>query len=371
MNLNFNAILDSLGAGAAFRIANAARPPANYVFATFLPERPRGTYDVRSGYMTVRTTMAGLVGADSPYPPSGVMQISKFMEQSAKIANRVTLPEMTIRELHSLMAAVSDAAASNAMVTDTVLNFINKLIVQAHLDTMEYLRSEAMTTGMIDWTFNGLHLSVDYGVPAANKLTNRTGTDAYGGTTSKFWDDHRAARSLLKQQVRAIIAHPETIDVIISNSANNIVVLAQDPVGVTSFVRALGSPNTNNTMTTDARDRVSIVAYGLEGEIFDVANPGQTIAVPFMPKGKIIYVGNPIPAGFVVGQGSTASPQNELPIGYTHLAPTVEGGGTPGRWADVRVPDGNPWQIEGRGVTNGLPVMEAPERVVILSTDMP
>jgi hypothetical protein len=87
MNLDFIAVLTALGANAAFRIMNAARPPANYLFATFLPERPKPTYTAKAGAMTIRPTMAGLVGMDSPYPPSAIVDASTFVEQIAKLAN--------------------------------------------------------------------------------------------------------------------------------------------------------------------------------------------------------------------------------------------------------------------------------------------
>src|SRR5574337_908313 len=368
MDMNFLGVLRDLGANAAFRVANAARPPANYIWNTFLPERPRTTYEVRSGYMTIRSTMAGLVGADSPYPPTGMSEISTFLEQSAKIANRVTIPEMAMRELQTLLSVIGQQSDSTALIRDTILNFLDKLVVQSHLDTFEYLRGEALTTGAITWTFNQKSLAVNYGVPAANLNPNRTGTASYDQSASVFWADHRLARLLLKHQVRAIIAHPDTIDAIVANPANNIVVVAQDPLGVTQFVKMANT--TTGAPTTDARDRVSVIAYGDEGEVLDPANPGKTISVPFCSKGKIVYIGNPLPQGFQVGQGSTASPLNELPIGYTHLAPTVEGGGAPGRWARLRAPEDFPWSLEGVAVTNGLQVIEVPEKLVVLSSDI-
>jgi hypothetical protein len=77
------------------------------------------------------------------------------------------------------------------------------------------------------------------------------------------------------------------------------------------------------------------------------------------------------PNRFVVGSGAQppANPSG-AELGYTHLAPTVEASGRPGRWSDVRTPDGEPWTMEGRGAMNGLPVIEAPERVATATTEM-
>ena len=367
MNLNFAAAIQALGANAAFRIMNAARPAADYLLATFLPERLKPTYQAKSGSMTVRTTMAGLVGADSPYPPSGIVESSDFNEQVAKIANHVGLSEMAQRELQALLQALQGSAEIAATtVRDTALNFLDKLVVQAHLDAMEYLRGMALSTGALSWTYNKITLSVDYGLPAGNIFPQRTATDAYSGTTSKFWADYRAGRSKLKGQVRAILAHPDTIDQIVTNDANKVRVIAQDNVtGTYTIQKFVGS---TEQLSSDARDKITLVAYGKEGEIFDVNNPGQTLKLPFLKPGRIIMIGDPIPQGFSVGMGATQNPNNELPIGYTHIGPTVEGDGLPGRWADLRVPDNAPWRLEGRGVTNGLPVIEVPEKLVVLNT---
>lgn len=370
MNFNFVAVLARLGANAAFRIINAARPPADYLFATFLPERNMAGYQAKSGTMTIRTTMAGLVGADSPYPPTGLIDSSDFSEQVAKIANRITLTEMDQRSLQQLLLLLNGNAAGQAqLLSDTALNFLDKLVTQAHLDATEYLRGMALTTGALDWTFNKKRLEVSYGVPAANLIASAVGANGYGGATSTFWADHRKARKALKGQVRAIMAHPDTIDMIVSNDANKVRVIAQDNVGGTYTIQKfVGS---TEQLSSDARDRVTLVAYGAEGEILDPANPGKSKSVPFLKTGKVVYLGNPIPRGFQVGQGSAGeNVQNEIPLGYTHIGPTVEGGGQPGRWADLRVPDDAPWSLEGRGVTNVMPVIEAPEKVAILTTDM-
>lgn len=369
MELNFSEILRQLGPDAAFRIINAARPPADYVFNGILPEQTRATYHVRNGSMTIRATMAGLVGADSPYPPVGAMEVTTFSEQTAKLASQVVLPEMVQRELQQLLATLGNAAASTEAARNTVLNFVDKLLSQSHLDTMEYLRGQVLTTGAIDWTFNKKRLQVNYGVPSANLFAQRTGTAGYGGSASMLWTDLRAANALLKQRVRARIAHPDTIEMILANDANNIFVTNLDPLGNVTFRRIVNT--TTGQLSSDARDTVTFIAYGGEGEILDPANPGQTIIVPFLDTGKIINIGDPIPPGFQVGLGTAAElPENALPIGYTHLGPTVEGGGRPGRWGDVYVPEHQPWQVVGREVTNGLPVLEDPKKLVVMDTVM-
>lgn len=375
MHLNFGALLAGLGRDFAFRIANAARAPGDYLFATLLPEEQRFTYHVESGTMTIRATMAGLVGMDSPYPPGGVIDSSKFEEQTLKIANEIPLTEQALRTLQDMMLRLSIGGSSptNDVITRNLLNFVQKVIVQPHLDTAEWLRGQALVTGKVQWTFGGITIDVDYGVPgggvhdgAANFLTHRTGNDGYGGTTSKFWTDWRAAKRILKS-VRAVIAHSTTIDEIRYNEENQLVTLSEDGAGVRlRKVTEVGGAD----FTRDAGDVVNLIAYDREAEVLDPANPAVPKKIPFMPVGKLLFVGNNTIEGFSVGvdEGSTEDPNRNNRLGYTHIAPTVEGDGRPGRWANVFSPEHEPYKIIGRGASNLLPVIEAPTKVVVAST---
>jgi hypothetical protein len=371
MDLNFATALAGLGPNAAFRIANAARPATAYLFATLLPEKPDYDYHVESGYMTVRTTMAGLVGMDSPYPPGGQVETSAFSENTAKIANQVMLPEYTMRKLQAMLMQLQLSGQPTVQAIQAeALNFLNKVVVQAHMDTAEWLRAQALTTGAIAWAFNGKTLAVDYGIPVGNKLTVRTksSNDAYGGSASKFWTDVREAKRLLKYDVRAVIAHPTTIDEILYNDVNKLQVLSN--AGSVITVQRLIVDGSSTRVSTDARDTLTIIPYATEGEVLDTGTPGQTQKIPFMPVGKLLFVANNVRSGYRVGEGSTLDPAADLALGYTHIAPTVEGGGSPGRWADLFTPQDRPWQLVGRGVTNLLPVIEAPDKIVIATTEM-
>lgn len=369
MDFNFSVALAALPANAAFRIANEARPPANYLFNTLLPEMPKYDYQAKSGSMTVRTTMAGLVGMDSPYPEGGVIEVSQFNEGTAKVANRVRIPEEALRQLQNMLMYLR---LNNQPTLETVqreaLNFEDKLIVQAHMDTFEWLRGQALVNGAIDWTFNKKRLLVDYGIPTANKLTARTGNDAYGGSASKFWTDVRLARRALKRQIRAAIVHPDLLEDIIYNDVNSIWNATEGAGGAVTITRRAGGQSTADREEESELYRITLIPYGLEGEIMDLANPGQTVTVPFMPRTKILFVGASAQPRYIVGEGSTREVENAL--GYTHLAPTVEGGGQPGRWGDVYTPEQEPWAIEARGVTNGLPVIETPELIVIATSEV-
>lgn len=367
MELNFQAAIDALGGQTAmFRIANEARPASDYLFATLLPERNLPSYFVEAGSMTIRPTLAGLAAMDSPYPPGGLVEVSTFLERTAKIANHVPLSEKSLRELQDfLLRAAGQQQDTNGLIQGEVLNFYNKVILQAHMDTMEYLRGQALCFGAINWTYNQKSLVVDYGIPATHILTQRTiaGNTAYGGSSSSFWTDHREAQRLLRYNVRAVLMHTDMFNAIVSNTANAVQVIAQDGnVFTLQQTRVIGG---NTVPSPDQRDRVTIITYALEGEVLDPANPGETIRVPFMERTRVVWVGAGGVSGYRVGQGATDDPNEQLAVGYSHIAPTVEGGGRAGRWGRVFTPQDKPWMIVGEGVTNGLPVIENEKAIVI------
>lgn len=373
MFINFAAVIASLGRNAAFRIANAARTPGDYLLNTVLPERQMWTYHVESGNMTVRATMAGLVGMDSVYPPGGMVEISSFLENTAKIANEVTLNEASLRNMQAFLQTLAINQQPTAeQARDLVLNFYDKIIIQPHMDTAEWLRGQVLAFGAINWTFNGKSLVVSYGVPAGNFLPVRTiasGTN-YAGATSGFWADIRAIRRLLRPfgGVRAILAHPDTIDEARYNDAGNNMVATGETDGQVTFRRLLPD---RSQFTLDAGDSVTLVPYGLEAEILNPADTSTTIRVPFLTRGKLIGIGNNRGGTFRVGMGSaTEDPNASNDLGYTHIGPTIEGGGTPGRWGQLYTPEAAPWELRGRAAQNILPVLESPERIVVATTEM-
>lgn len=368
MFVNFQAVIAALGADAAFRIANAARPPGDYLFNTILPERNQWAYNIDSGSLIIRPTMAGMVAMDSPYPPGSVIDVTTFLEQTAKIANEIMLPEATLRQIQQMMQQLQlNAQPTTEAAQREVLNFLDKIVLQPHFDAMEWLRGQALCFGSINWTMNSKDLVIAYGVPAGNILAARVGTDYYGGSTSKFWTDVVALRRALKGRVRVMIAHPDTIDIIRYNTANNLVTVGETD-GAVTFRKVI--PSTGQ-FTADTGDTVTIVGYDREGEIIDPANPNATLIIPFMERGKLIAIGRTNgDRGFRVGDGATEPATVDVEIGYTHIAPTIEGGGRPGRWSQLYTPEDRPFQLRGRAVTNGLPVIENPELLAIATTNM-
>lgn len=373
MILNFAEALKELGPNAAFRIARETRPTSDYLLTRYLPEMTKPSYSVESGNMVIRATMAGQSGMDSPYPEGGIIEASKFLAKTSKITNQVTMPEEALRELQELMYRLEAGNSNNTIdMVEEALNFLEKLVIQPHWDTMEYLKGQIFTTGKIDWTFNGLRVNVDYEVPSGNFLAKRTGTDAYGGTSSKFWEDVRLLQSKLNYDVDVYLTHPDTMNVILDNQEqNDIKVLQQEKYKYGHRYTIAKLVGSTERESSDNRDTISVITYGAEGELIDPNNPKKTKQVPFLTGGKFIAISTDNQDGYIPGEGSTESLERDRVLGYTHIGPTTEGGGQLGRWARLYTPEDYPMQLRGQGVTNGLPVVEAPKKIAVAETDMP
>jgi hypothetical protein len=375
MDFDLRQAIENLEQSTVFELANQGRPPSDYLFNAILPSINMDTYDVANSTMTIRTTMAGLSGMDSKYSPGGASELSEASGRTGKITITSDLPEQFLRQLQNLLLRLTaqNQSTENA-IQQTGLNFVNKIIVQALFDREEWLKGQALFTGALDWTFNGKNLKADYGIPSGNFLTARTGNDAYGGSTSKWWTDYYAAQEILGWKVTSCIMHPTTLKVIMTNSeVNQLQFVTADPATNTFVFQRLISRGGNTVLSSDPRDFITIIAYNKEGEIWDLDNPGETVKVPFCPVGGVLWTGERIDAAtniFVVGEGGTTPPELESPVllGYGHVAPTTEGGGLPGRWSRLYVPQDKPYSISADGVSNFIPVIQAPKRLVIGTT---
>jgi hypothetical protein len=373
MEINFDqAIADLGGAAGIARIANEARAPSTYLLQTsVLPVRRRASYTAEDGGLVIRNVMAQMVGMDSKYPEGAAMDVSTFREIISKLAIQQNLSEKVKRHLRETvrsMIAQGEQGRVGALVVQTVLNFVQKMLLQPHWDRIEWLCGQVLFLDEIDWRFGGSVLALNYQTPAEYLFATRTGTAAYGSSASVFWADHRLAQRRLMGADYTVIGHGNTISEIVYNEANSADILAAEN-GRFTMRRFRGSME---RPATDARDRATFVSYNLEGEVFDADGSGNTTNLPFAPEGLLLYVGLGRPDTDLVqiDQGSTNDGQNNLELGYTHLGPTEEAEGALGVWSRVYKPESMPMQLRGQSVSNTLPVMRNRKRRVVLSTEM-
>lgn len=369
MEFDLRSAIDSLDTQQVFDIANGARPAADYLFNSILPSRNENSYYIDEGSMTIKTTMAGMSGMDSRYAPGGAVSVSEFSGQTGKLTITAGLNEKMLRTLQEFLARQGTVAASTQFIQSNALNFTNKMVAQALLDREEWLKGQALFTGALAWTFNGKSMVANYGVPAANFLSQRTGNDAWDETTSKFWEDIAELQRVLKYEVEAYIAHPDTVAAVLGNAEVNKIELVRFDQNAGRFtIRKFQTIAGNTVRSTDPRDEITLIAYGKEAEILNAG--GGTTTIPFCPSGAILAIGRVNNDNvFRIGQGSTEEPA-PFALGYGHVAPTVEGGGRPGRWSRVYVPEKEPWQFIAEGAENFLPVIEEPTLIAVASSEI-
>lgn len=405
MQFNFVDILNALnqnlsgGDNFAWAYARQAATPGDYLLNSILPDENRPNYNVSGGSLTITPTMLQGVPMDTPFAPFGSVSASQFFENTTKVGGALFFTERQQRELQDWVTSIiatgatmgrnlsevygtldvnpETGFASNDTVNGRRLNAVLGLartIQVAHWDTREYLKGKALAYGEIqsgDFAFAGNDLVVDYGVPAGNKFTARTGNDAYGGSTSKFWTDVRALARYMTN-IR-LIMNSNTYYAIVDNSVNQLIVTDEAAVnnyGATYRVRKYDQTKTSPAII-DKRDTVTLITYNRAGSVIknDVKNGASLQSVQFIPDGKIIAVGDLNTSEFMI-DNAILDPEMTYRLGYNHIAPTVEGQNVPGVWSRIYTPEGKPWSLLAETASNFLPVITAPKRLYILTTSV-
>ncbi|HEX9950279.1 MAG TPA: hypothetical protein VGB53_00790, partial [Rubricoccaceae bacterium] len=225
-----------------------------------------------------------------------------------------------------------------------------------------------------NWQFGNVELSVNYNFPAGHLRDTKTGNDGFAGSTSKFWEEDKAAKRQLRNRSGILrVMHSDTFDAILHNPVNNFEVTAEN--GQERSVRRLVLRGGLLAPSSDASESFTVTLYDEEGELLNPKDTSKTTRVPFCTPGRILYTAPTSTDAFRIGAGATDDAEDQRTLGYTHIAPTIEGmnqgqrGGS--RWAEVYTPQREPMMVKGRGVTNGLPVIENADRVVVTSTVLP
>lgn len=361
--LTVQTILNTMTPDDFFVLANQPIPESEYALAAILPEELRVSYQAKSGSLKVISTPAGETGMDSPYTPVGAIEVNAFSRPIAKWTAENPMLEEQQRELQEMVINIrAGVIAGNGLtyIRNFVVNWLGKIIGQSFADRHELMRGEALLTGQL--VLRGG--TVDLGVPAANKFAQRTGTEAYGASGSRFWRDMRAAENMLGS-VRTRIMSMNTLNYLLDSTANPVAVTSEaisagGNIKIVTIRRLIG---TQQTLSQDARDAYTLVGYKRTVTI----KVGQTFAQQqVMADGKIAVVGsNDVTLDMTDGTNITRPG-----LGRTHIGPTVEGGGRPGIWLNTYTPQGRPMHAIAQGAANSLTVFDAPDKIVILSSEV-
>lgn len=353
------------GEGGFLRVARDPLAVDDYLFIRELyPLVPTNSYKILSqAAITVRPTMAGFVGMDSEYKPTGqVIRESLTGDALPKIAPRMLLPEQTLRELDDL--AVRQGSDALAIATNATWNFYRGVIVRSITDRLEHMTITAALNGLLDNTTGYSLLNVSYGYTAGQHTVSYTGNNKFGGSTSQWWTFVRLARKKLGNA--QFVMSEAMWEIIEGNTVNNIVVLSEsydDDRKIRTVRIGRASTTTANGLVVDARDQgVVIRTYDAKGYAYAADPTAALTEVPFFPDLKVFAYGRVQKVTSLVD--SSAEVTN---LGYVHMGPTVEGGSA-GIWGRVYVPEDKQYQVIGEGVSNALPVANRAS-VLVATTD--
>lgn len=370
----------------AYEIVRAKVIPSDYFLATILPEEEHPDYVTGQGHITIYPTMINQAAMDSPFTPLGVMTSEMFQENTIKLGGEMFFTEKDMRDLQALEKSIittgfarglSNSQINGGLVVNPQTGLadgktvnglrLNALIgmtlamAKAHFDRREWMRSKALFYNALDWEFNGLPAKVKYKIPTGNFLTPRSSSDAYNASSSKFWTDIRTLYTKLNNFI--LVMNQNTYNAIIGQSANNISITADSGM-VKTIVQwnsqAVRQPN-------DFRNTQTIYVYNKSGTHFDPTTKIMS-AVPFVPDGLILAVGEAVFEGIQLTQGSVDDPTLKYRAGYTHIAPTVESGSQMGTWAKIYTPEAKPMQVLGETAGNTLPMITNGKRICVLET---
>ncbi|MCD0156018.1 major capsid protein [Deinococcus sp. 6GRE01] len=341
-----------------------------FFLARFLPPTYSSDADIRDGNLRILAGIAGVTAPDSPYAKVAGAKIQSVEGSLIKLTGETTVTErdqkvMSSRAVNALIAGNQQGAVT------AVQTYISRLFedgVMLALDhAQEQLRAIALATGQIKGNYGGIEIDVDFGVEAKFRPAKRTAGSAYGGATSKFWDDVEYARTVLLGGEPQFITDPKTALTILGNSANGVLPIEREVVTdwltrytFTQGVKLADGSYDTTRATLDVRKRVTIWAYGGYAEAADGT------MVQFWPAGHMTAI---LPGSQRVDviDGNVV----EGALGVTHIGPNWEMGGQSARYGKILRPAGAEYEVQLKGAENVLPHLRETRRAVFFETSLP
>lgn len=349
--ITFAGILAELNRADYVRMANQPINESEFVLASILPEVNKASYEAKRGSIRIIPTMAGETGNDSPYVPTGDIEIDAWSKGLAKFTANGVISEnaqIEFQQMRDQLILAGNQGGAGTYTRNFLINWLETWIREAFRQQNEYLRGQALSSGRL--VLRGG--TIDLGVPDENRIT---------GTYADIWKVLRTGNKLVDSGVRARLTSWDTLDQIIDAGGNGMAIVDEQvsAQGNVRIVRLRKLVNNSANFSTDVRDSTTIVGYKGKGKI---KNPeGGFIDAPYFPDGVISFVGNNQTQQ--VAQDGTVTTREAL--GHTHVGPTVEGDGQPGVWMNARVPDGRPYHVIAEGAERVMTVIEEPRKLVI------
>lgn len=279
-------------------------PQREYILSRLLPDEP--TYDIDFAYNVVNgeyAQAASITGFSAAAPLRDKKQLSQAFGSVTKIQHAFRLDE---REILKFNAPRHEA--EKQAVIDYVYNNTDELI-QGVDDLKEFMRAQVLYNGRLkyDDDENDIHIDVDFGIPAENKLPVTTAWD--DPTSNPLSDIQAGVEQYQEQNQRKKPNEMHMTSVTFSWLLRNEQIKAQ----------IFGNSTDRRLLTASDINQV-ISSLGLPPIVIndDVVNLYGGGAVQLLADGKVVLFGDQLGKTFI---GPTA--ENNFQTGK-FVAPKVE-----------------------------------------------
>ncbi|WP_025910669.1 major capsid protein [Priestia flexa] len=306
-------------------------PQREYLLKSLLPNEP--VYDIDFAYNVVNgeyAQAASITGFSATAPLRDKKQLSQAFGSVTKVQHAFRLDE---REILKFNAPRHEA--EKQQVIDYIYNNTDDLILGVD-DLEEFMRAQVLYTGRLkyDDDENDIHIDVDFGIPAENKVSSTT---PWSDSASTPLDDIAAAVQAYKasnQRKKPVVMH--------MTSATEAWLLRNEQIKAQVF----GDPTDKRILTVNDVKNVfsalSLPPYQINDDVVNLYGEGEA---PLLEDGKVVLLGDA--------------------LGKTYVGPTAENNFQPGKFVAPKVEMDPPQQSVRVGETV-FPALQKPQAIVIM-----
>lgn len=307
-------------------------PQREYILGRLLPDEP--TYDIDFAYNVVNgeyAQAASITGFSAAAPLRDKKQLSQAFGSVTKIQHAFRLDE---REILKFNAPRHDA--EKQAVIDYVYNNTDELI-QGVDDLKEFMRAQVLYTGRLkyDDDENDIHIDVDFGIPAENKLPVTTAWD--NAASNPLSDIQAAVDQYKKQNQRKVPLEMHMTSTTAMWLLKNQQIKNQY-FGNATDARLLTQENVNQVLSS-----LKLPPIVINDDVINIYGGG---AVPVLADGKVVLFGDQ--------------------LGKTFIGPTAENNYQTGKFVAPKIELDPPQQSVRVGET-AFPALQRPKSIVIMT----
>ncbi|GIO25101.1 major capsid protein [Oceanobacillus sp. J11TS1] len=307
-------------------------PPAReYLLASFMPEEP--VYDINFAYNVINgkyAPAASITGWNASAPLRDTAEQERAFGQVAKVQHGFRLDETQLLQYNRPRAEQEANAVIEGIYTST------DELSQGVDDIKEYLRAQVIYNGRLVYNDdeNDIHLDIDFGMPAENKLTATTSWGDVGATPLSDIQVAVEQFKKMNQRQKPVVMH--------ITSATEALLLNNEQIRTQIYGKDNGQRLLTKTDVQNAFNALGLPPYQINDDVIVVGDE----EVQLLDDNKIVLLG--------------------ADLGKTMIGPTVENNYAPGKFAKPSIKNDPPEQSVIVGET-AFPALKRKKAIVTMS----